>query len=443
MHWLIIFILFFLQFFLILTTNINIAPEHIHWAWLVRNGQVPYRDFLSNHGPLLDYLMAPLMYDKTLFPVKVFYVLIQSTNLFFVLYILRKTTNIAGVVLGGLLYVLLNFYISDNNLWEEIVITTFYLVTYAFIIQKKDDRISFLIGFLIACASLLKPTAAIILLPVLYIKRDWRIFGGFVSSWIVICIYFLIRGGLWQMIDSVFLYNRFYGAYFLSHLGFYIEKSMSIGILCMMFGAFVLSILNKSFNKKVELIFLTITSLFFIVPGFSKVNLPPFIAFFIIYLASFLHDKRHTRYLTVFVIILFTLFVARKVKHQYAYLHTNRTPYIELPVIQSITKGFARYSLNDKKIFIYGNEGQLYFLFDAVPHIYHTFFLPFMNTYFTKAEKITIKDIHNANVQYIIEPLATHDYQKSFPHIRTYIKQYFILVDQTPSAKLYKRRGVH
>ncbi len=34
--------------------------EHLHAAWLVWQGQIPYRDFFEHHNPLLWYLLAPL-----------------------------------------------------------------------------------------------------------------------------------------------------------------------------------------------------------------------------------------------------------------------------------------------------------------------------------------------------------------------------------------------
>lgn len=34
--------------------------QHLHAAWLVRQGQVPYRDFWEQHTPFLYYLLAPL-----------------------------------------------------------------------------------------------------------------------------------------------------------------------------------------------------------------------------------------------------------------------------------------------------------------------------------------------------------------------------------------------
>src|SRR5262249_28450123 len=43
--------------------NITLDPdesEHLHAAWLVASGLVPFRDFWDHHAPLFFYLMAPV-----------------------------------------------------------------------------------------------------------------------------------------------------------------------------------------------------------------------------------------------------------------------------------------------------------------------------------------------------------------------------------------------
>ena len=34
--------------------------EHLHFAWSVSRGQVPYRDYFDHHTPALHFLLAPL-----------------------------------------------------------------------------------------------------------------------------------------------------------------------------------------------------------------------------------------------------------------------------------------------------------------------------------------------------------------------------------------------
>ena len=43
--------------------NRRIDPDesqHLHVAWLITEGQVPYRDFWEHHLPFFHYAMAPL-----------------------------------------------------------------------------------------------------------------------------------------------------------------------------------------------------------------------------------------------------------------------------------------------------------------------------------------------------------------------------------------------
>ncbi len=35
--------------------------EHLHFAWNVSTGKVPYRDYFDHHTPALHYALAPLL----------------------------------------------------------------------------------------------------------------------------------------------------------------------------------------------------------------------------------------------------------------------------------------------------------------------------------------------------------------------------------------------
>ena len=35
--------------------------EHLQFAWLIGQGEIPYRDFFEHHTPLLQFALAPLL----------------------------------------------------------------------------------------------------------------------------------------------------------------------------------------------------------------------------------------------------------------------------------------------------------------------------------------------------------------------------------------------
>ena len=119
--------LLLIQIFLIVTTNLNIFPEFFLYPWLIGKGYLLYRDVAVQHGFLSYLLLVPFSLDKSLFTLKIFYLVIQSFNLLLVLLILRKTTSKLGFMIGGIFFMVLNFYLSENNLWDEIYATPFFL----------------------------------------------------------------------------------------------------------------------------------------------------------------------------------------------------------------------------------------------------------------------------------------------------------------------------
>lgn len=197
-------VLFILQSFLIITTNFNIWLELFFLPWLVKNGLLPYRDFFDHHGFLLYYLLAPLTIDKTYFLLKAFYYLVQSINLILVLVILKKTTTKFAFFLGGLLFVLINYFVGENNLWYEVVITTLYLVIYLMMIIREFKYKAYILGILIAFTSFIKPIAVVIIVPIFLIKKDFRIVISVFVCWMLVFLYFLFNNSLQQFIDCLF-----------------------------------------------------------------------------------------------------------------------------------------------------------------------------------------------------------------------------------------------
>ena len=69
--------------------------EHLHSAWLVWQGKVPYIDFFQHHNPLMWYLFAPVLglfaYDIVVFDVvRIISTLLLFLNLYIVAKIIHK-----------------------------------------------------------------------------------------------------------------------------------------------------------------------------------------------------------------------------------------------------------------------------------------------------------------------------------------------------------------
>ena len=137
------FLLFLIQTLFIYTTNFHFHPEVYFFPWLVAKGLVPYRDFFDHHGFLLYYLLAPITVNFTFTGLRAFYFSILSIKLFFVLVIFKKTTTKIGYLLGGFTYVLVSYFINENYLWFETIITLIYLVLYFLSLQRKNSAIAF------------------------------------------------------------------------------------------------------------------------------------------------------------------------------------------------------------------------------------------------------------------------------------------------------------
>ncbi|MBP3687846.1 MAG: glycosyltransferase family 39 protein [Alphaproteobacteria bacterium] len=82
--------------------------EHIHSAWLVFQGKIPYVDFFQHHNPLLWYLFAPLVggmaYDLAVFDVvRIISTLVMFLTLFMAALIIKRF--VSGSWYAGLLTV--------------------------------------------------------------------------------------------------------------------------------------------------------------------------------------------------------------------------------------------------------------------------------------------------------------------------------------------------
>lgn len=108
------------------TTAMADDLEHIHAAWLVWNGEVPYRDFFEHHHSLLWYVFAPLI---GLF----------GRNIM-IFYLLRFLMVLCSLLTLYIVFKLVKNYLADKTAaWVTVNIFCFSTVALNTMVQFKPD----------------------------------------------------------------------------------------------------------------------------------------------------------------------------------------------------------------------------------------------------------------------------------------------------------------
>ena len=130
--------------------------EHLHSAWLVFQGRVPYNDFFQHHNPLMWYLFAPVLgffaYDIVVFDVvRIISTFIMFLNLYIVAKIIKKYMSnswyasligVASVFPSYVIYSGQDFR-PDNYMLFSFIVGIYYLLSYLDGKKAKSLVISF------------------------------------------------------------------------------------------------------------------------------------------------------------------------------------------------------------------------------------------------------------------------------------------------------------
>ena len=278
----------------------QVPQEFFYYPWLIGKGHIIYKDFFHNHGPLLYYLLAPLIFsDGPFTPFKIFYTLIQSANLILILIIIKKFSNITSYIIGGLIFLILNFYFSYHYFWDEQIIATFYLLIYYLLNSKEFKLKSICIGVLIGLASLIKPNALVIVIPVLFFYKNKSFLLYPIAIWSIFGLYFFLQNGLSQFIDNFIAFNFHYQSYALQHYPYLsaIKSNwffLNSHFLIVIFIFAIHALNKKNINIKL-LIFLLITTLF-MYPIIGEDRFAPFTSFLAIFVYFLYKLENHHLY---------------------------------------------------------------------------------------------------------------------------------------------------
>lgn len=432
--------LLFIQIFLIVTTNLNIFPEFFFYPWLISKGHLLYRDVAVQHGFLSYLLLVPFSLDKSLFTLKIFYLVIQSFNLLLVLLILRKTTSKLGIIIGGIFFTVLNFYLSENKLWDEIYVTPFFLSVFYLLTLEKIKLYTKLIvtGFLIGFTSFMKPGYGIMIIPVILIYRSLSTLIPIMLLWAFTLIFFFVNNGLTDFLNNYFFLNKFYVTI---PKVFWLNRDFFnfTGIVFILSLTFFLIFKNLRNNKNLTFTLLfTLSAIVLFYPAYNKTSFLPFSAFFSIFAAQLVGKiKKPFIYLYLTLLIFYGMFIFRQAKHQYAFLDTYRTPYMANKAIAKTVNDLKQYNFTDKNLYVFGNKIEIYYLLDKPTQVYFPLIFPFVKAYFETLENQIIQDLKSNNVEIIIMPKPIDKNYLSLNKLKKYILTNYRLIKKTKNFDLY------
>lgn len=430
-----------LDLFLLTTTNIVIPTEILFFSYLVNKGLLPYRDFFDHHGFLLYYLVAPLTVNKTLFWAEVFYIAIQIVNLLLVLYLVKKTSSKSGFIIAAIFYPLLSYFNARNVLWYECLITSFYLLVYILLLKKKIKYRPLLIGLIIGLASLIKPQAALILLPCLFYAKSILPFLSFAFVWATTIIYFVINHGLPQLINNLFLFNWFLERNFPVSTFFHFDgKKVLLATVLLIIFSLISFVIAKQFRKKTLLFIFLFFSLVFIRTGLAEVShLLPFFTFATILIAESINGlKAYLKPVFWIFLIIYFLFLSSKTLTFY-FQNRQRITVINNQLANNIIHYLKKDNfIGNEKIYVLGGYIQIYYQFDKLPPTYFPLGFSLIDVYYPNFLNHIIADIQRNQVKYILIPNT-----KSFSEKELFLKKYFEdnykLYQDNQDVKIYTR----
>ncbi len=432
-------IFLFAQTLIIGSANILIYPEFFIYPWLLSKRLLIFRDFLAQHGPFLYLMLVPFVNDRSLLSMKLFYVAVQTLTLILVLAILRKTTGRLGFVLGGVLFIIHNFYIADNHLWDDVIAVNFYMFIYYWLVSKPrlERRHLLIIGLLAGLVSLIKPYYASVIFPAVIVTGSLVPFISFFVVWLAVMVFYAVNHGLWIFLDQFIFYNIYY-AFQLKKYQLWVSVTfLKAGVLMLTFGLAGYWFIRNKFKNNPILLFLVFSGLIFFT-GFRKVDYVIYTAFFCIFIGQ-VAGKLTGKKLAAFLIVLFfyLFYSARQAKHIYYTINTFRVPYTERPVVGRMVGRIKRFGLEQKQVYVLGNYPELYYFLEKVPPVWHNMVWPFSSAYYRNTEQEIINDLKKKQVDLVVIPKPLDPNYKDFHRLIKFIYQQYQLIYQDNDFWLY------
>lgn len=265
--------------------------EHLHAAWLVSQGQIPYKDFFEHHTPLLWYLLAPifLLFKSPILIVSSARLLILSfvALVFFLVY---KITAEMFSKWSGIfaIFTLSTTFLYIQNTIEirpDTPMIFFWLVSWFYFLKAtKNDSLKYYIytGLFLSVAFLFKQVIILALLAYLIIlffekrkfilKNSISLIASFLFIQLIVLAIFYFLGGLNQYLNLNFWWNLKINNYYHFPIFNGLKRYLYYDWFLYLLGIMGLSIVIKKWIKEkiiktselLAVIFLIILALFLI-----------------------------------------------------------------------------------------------------------------------------------------------------------------------------------
>lgn len=425
-----------LLFFL---TKPTVAMELLYYPWLVEKGLIMYIDFFHNHGPLLNYLLAPFTLDKSLISLKLFYIFVQNINLILVLILIKKFSKILGFIIGGIVFIILNFSFAYNYFWDEHIIATFFLLIFYMLNNKNFSLKPACIGILIGLLGLIKPNALIITIPILFFYKNKSFLFYPIFIWLISILYFSLNNAFLPLIDNYISWNFFYQNYTRSSYpyratinswSFLINFLITISIFA------IYSINKKNINSK--LIIFLLMSLVTVYPAVGDLRFVPFGAFLAIFI-SYVFTVTNKKIFFSVVLLLYLLGFSLHIKTKI--INTMRLPSeIENSRTQKIISYLNTGNLYLKNFYIMSNNAEIYYFLDRPIKLYFPLMYPSISGYYKNYQQIYINNLRNNKTDLVVVPLPIDANYSSASMLMSYITTNYKLSHKDNDFLIYTKK---
>ncbi|OGG12607.1 hypothetical protein A3D77_04690 [Candidatus Gottesmanbacteria bacterium RIFCSPHIGHO2_02_FULL_39_11] len=431
-----IILLFFV--FLTVHSSISVFPEMRLFPYLIHKGLTPYKDFFDHHGFLLYYLLAPFIGTNTL-PQKIIYVTLQTLSLLLfmlIIWTLRMSKKQFGVL--SFTYALVLFYLGDNTLWYETLITPLLLMLFISVFQKKNIFNIIISGVVVFFLSAIKPLFIVSIIPVLLKWKTLKM--GIVTAilWIIVILYFMKENAIYPLYISLILFN--------AELPRMLQNSplkdpyIILPLVFLSLISLFLSYKNHLDNVGIIISFLFL-SYIPLLTGFWKPHLVSLITFLMVTISLSIMGNRFFSKITVIVLFLISFFIIRKIilenqlQTQLALVYTD--DYKSEKAINYLRQNYPH-----KPLYVFSNRPEFYTELDTVPPVYFPLKFPGVEKYYPNYETNIMNSIKRDNIERVVFVMPLDTEFENQKYLKNWIMQNSVVEYQDENTQIRLIRHV-